>query len=109
MDVMEALRTKFSSLASELEVMLTEIGVRFVPLPEERLLAVVHALLQRCYKYPNATTAEVRVKHGRKSCRFECLRLPEERRLACYKYLDRRGTGEGRCRGVARLPSCTAA
>lgn len=27
--------------------------------PEERLLAVVHALLHRCYKYPTATTAEV--------------------------------------------------
>jgi transformation/transcription domain-associated protein len=39
--------------------MLTEIGARFVPLPEERLLAVVHALLHRCYKYPTATTAEV--------------------------------------------------
>lgn len=41
------------------QVMLTEIGARFVPLPEERLLAVVHALLHRCYKYPTATTAEV--------------------------------------------------
>ncbi|KAL3681984.1 hypothetical protein R1sor_000006 [Riccia sorocarpa] len=58
-DIMEALRTKHTNLASELEVMLTEIGARFVPLPEERLLAVVHALLHRCYKYPTATTAEV--------------------------------------------------
>ncbi|CAM6100600.1 unnamed protein product [Calypogeia fissa] len=58
-DIMEALRTKHSNLATELEVMLTEIGARFVPLPEERLLAVVHALLHRCYKYPTATTAEV--------------------------------------------------
>jgi transformation/transcription domain-associated protein len=39
--------------------MLTEIGSRFVPLPEERLLAVVHALLHRCYKFPTATTSEV--------------------------------------------------
>uniref|UniRef100_A0A7I4F837 Non-specific serine/threonine protein kinase n=1 Tax=Physcomitrium patens TaxID=3218 RepID=A0A7I4F837_PHYPA len=58
-DIMEALRTKHTNLANELEVMLTEIGARFVPLPEERLLAVVHALLHRCYKYPTATTAEV--------------------------------------------------
>jgi transformation/transcription domain-associated protein len=58
-DVMEALRNKHTNLASELEVFLTEIGSRFVPLPEERLLAVVHALLHRCYKYPTATTAEV--------------------------------------------------
>ncbi|KAJ7563398.1 hypothetical protein O6H91_03G108600 [Diphasiastrum complanatum] len=58
-DIMEALRSKHANLASEMEVMLTEIGARFVPLPEERLLAVVHALLHRCYKYPTATTAEV--------------------------------------------------
>ena len=30
-----------------------------MPLPEERLLAVVHALLHRFYKYPTATTAPV--------------------------------------------------
>ncbi|KAJ7564762.1 hypothetical protein O6H91_02G032300 [Diphasiastrum complanatum] len=58
-DIMETLRSKHINLASEMEVMLTEIGARFVPLPEERLLAVVHALLHRCYKYPTATTAEV--------------------------------------------------
>ncbi|CAN0918697.1 Transcription-associated protein 1 [Linum grandiflorum] len=58
-DIMEALRTKHTNLASELEVLLTEIGSRFVTLPEERLLAVVNALLHRCYKYPTATTAEV--------------------------------------------------
>lgn len=58
-DIMEVLRAKHQNLAGELEVMLTEIGARFVPLPEERLLAVVHALLHRCYKYPTATTAEV--------------------------------------------------
>ncbi|GKA37960.1 heat shock cognate 70 kDa protein-like protein [Tanacetum coccineum] len=39
--------------------LLTEIGSRFVTLLEERLLAVVNALLHRCYKYPTATTAEV--------------------------------------------------
>ncbi|XP_031475658.1 uncharacterized protein LOC116247605 isoform X2 [Nymphaea colorata] len=58
-DIMEALRSKHLNLANELEGLLTEIGSRFVPLPEERLLAVVHALLHRCYKYPTATTAEV--------------------------------------------------
>ncbi|XP_058091042.1 uncharacterized protein LOC131237348 isoform X3 [Magnolia sinica] len=58
-DIMETLRSKHSNLASELEVLLTEIGSRFVTLPEERLLAVVNALLHRCYKYPTATTAEV--------------------------------------------------
>ncbi|KAJ4844568.1 hypothetical protein Tsubulata_023584 [Turnera subulata] len=58
-DIMEALRSKHSNLAAELESLLTEIGSRFVTLPEERLLAVVNALLHRCYKYPTATTAEV--------------------------------------------------
>ncbi|KAJ8545743.1 hypothetical protein K7X08_018326 [Anisodus acutangulus] len=58
-DIMETLRSKHSNLASELEILLTEIGSRFVTLPEERLLAVVNALLHRCYKYPTATTAEV--------------------------------------------------
>ncbi|CAO2831293.1 unnamed protein product [Amaranthus hypochondriacus] len=58
-DIMEALRSKHTNLASELEILLTEIGSRFVTLPGERLLAVVNALLHRCYKYPTATTAEV--------------------------------------------------
>ncbi|XXG86133.1 hypothetical protein AAC387_Pa11g1088 [Persea americana] len=58
-DIMETLRSKHTNLASELEVLLTELGSRFVTLPEERLLAVVNALLHRCYKYPTATTAEV--------------------------------------------------
>ncbi|KAG8099235.1 hypothetical protein GUJ93_ZPchr0013g36432 [Zizania palustris] len=58
-DIMEALRSKHTNLANELEVLLSEIGSRFVTLPEERLLAVVNALLHRCYKYPTATTGEV--------------------------------------------------
>ncbi|CAH9105798.1 unnamed protein product [Cuscuta europaea] len=58
-DIMETLRSKHTNLASELETLLTEIGSRFVTLPEERLLAVVNALLHRCYKYPTATIAEV--------------------------------------------------
>ncbi|XP_008795100.2 transformation/transcription domain-associated protein-like [Phoenix dactylifera] len=58
-DIMETLRNKHPNLASELESLLSEIGSRFVTLPEERLLAVVNALLHRCYKYPTATTGEV--------------------------------------------------
>ncbi|XP_072974683.1 uncharacterized protein [Typha angustifolia] len=58
-DIMEALRNKHNNLANELEHLLSEIGSRFVTLPEERLLAVVNALLHRCYKYPTATTGEV--------------------------------------------------
>ncbi|KAK3127876.1 hypothetical protein QOZ80_7AG0579590 [Eleusine coracana subsp. coracana] len=57
-DIMEALRSKHTNLANELELLLSEIGSRFVTLPEERLLAVVNALLHRCYKYPTATTGE---------------------------------------------------
>eukprot|EP00899_Mesostigma_viride_P026573 jgi/Mesvir1/70/Mv13673-RA.2 len=53
--LMEALRTKHVSLAGELETILTEVGSRFVPLPEERLLAVLYALLHRCYKFITAT------------------------------------------------------
>ena len=34
-------------------------GTRFVPKAEERLLAVVHALLHRCYKMPFSNNAEV--------------------------------------------------
>eukprot|EP00897_Mesotaenium_endlicherianum_P005503 jgi/Mesen1/4981/ME000248S04265 len=60
-EVMEQLRLKHANLAAELELMLTDMGSKFVPLPEERLLAVVHALLHRCYKYPTATTGEVPV------------------------------------------------
>ncbi|KAK7351958.1 hypothetical protein VNO77_11757 [Canavalia gladiata] len=40
-------------------VLLTEIGSRFVTLPEEKLLAAVDALLHRCYKHPASATAEV--------------------------------------------------
>ncbi|KAG1327763.1 Phosphatidylinositol 3-and 4-kinase family protein with FAT domain [Cocos nucifera] len=58
-EIMENLRNKHPNLASELEILLSEIGSRFVTLPEERLLAVVNALLHRCYKYPTATTGEV--------------------------------------------------
>lgn len=38
---------------------LSRSGTRFVPKAEERLLAVVHALLHRCYKMPFSNNAEV--------------------------------------------------
>jgi hypothetical protein len=41
------------------QVLLTEVGSKFMPNPEERLLAVVHALLHRFYKYPTATSGPV--------------------------------------------------
>ena len=40
-------------------VCLCHAGSRFVPKPEERLLAVVHALLLRCYKLPFSNAADV--------------------------------------------------
>jgi phosphatidylinositol kinase/protein kinase (PI-3 family) len=52
--VMEVLRSEWALMIHELETFIHEIGTKFVPTPEERLLAVVHALLQRCYKYSNA-------------------------------------------------------
>ncbi|KAK9855808.1 hypothetical protein WJX84_006870 [Apatococcus fuscideae] len=58
-EVMETLRQKQAGVASILEMLLTEMGSRFVPKPEERLLAVVHALLQRCLKLPYADMAMV--------------------------------------------------
>ena len=39
--------------------MLYEVGRSFMPQPEERLLAVVYALLHRCYKHPSPTGGEV--------------------------------------------------
>ena len=52
--VMEVLRSEWALMIHELETFIHEIGTKFVPTPEERLLAVVHALLQRCYKYSSA-------------------------------------------------------
>ena len=57
--LMEFLRSKHPTMAQVLEVVLGDIGSRFVPKPEERLLAVVHALLLRCYKLPFSNAAEV--------------------------------------------------
>ncbi|GIL45633.1 hypothetical protein Vafri_2841, partial [Volvox africanus] len=58
-EVMDVLRARCSALTLTLEGMLQEIGSKFVPKPEERLLAVVNALLHRCYKVPFANIAEV--------------------------------------------------
>ena len=57
--VMDALRAAAPHACGVLEGLLTELGARFVPRAEERLLAVVHALLQRCYKLPLAGAAPV--------------------------------------------------
>lgn len=46
-EVMDVLRSKHNLMAGSLESLLQELGMRFVPKPEERLLAVVHALLHR--------------------------------------------------------------
>ena len=59
MQLMEFLRSKHPTMAQVLELVLGDIGSRFVPRPEERLLAVVHALLLRCYKLPFSNAAEV--------------------------------------------------
>ena len=58
-EIMEKLRTQHTHLAAEMEVFLTELGSRFLPSPEERLLAVIYALIQRCYKFPALTTDKV--------------------------------------------------
>ncbi|KAL0051806.1 hypothetical protein WJX82_002492 [Trebouxia sp. C0006] len=58
-ELMEFLRSKHPTMAQVLEVVLGDIGSRFVPKPEERLLAVVHALLLRCYKLPFSNAADV--------------------------------------------------
>ena len=42
-----------------MEVFLSELGSRFLPSPEERLLAVIYALIHRCYKFPALTTEKV--------------------------------------------------
>ena len=58
-EIRERLRAKHPGLVTELEAMLYEVGRSFMPQPEERLLAVVYALLHRCYKHPNPTGGEV--------------------------------------------------
>nr|CAD1833698.1 unnamed protein product [Ananas comosus var. bracteatus] len=60
-DIMEALRNKHNNLANELEYLLSEIGSRFVTLPEERLLL----WSMHCCTDATTTLAELteRLKH----------------------------------------------
>lgn len=58
-EVMDVLRQKHPQLGVTLEQMLQDIGSKFAPKSEERLLSVVTALLHRCYKVPFAGQAEV--------------------------------------------------
>ncbi|GAX77356.1 hypothetical protein CEUSTIGMA_g4802.t1 [Chlamydomonas eustigma] len=58
-EIMDLLRLKHPLLAQALEAFLQEIGGKFMPKPEERLLSVVTALLQRCYKVHFSGIAEV--------------------------------------------------
>lgn len=41
------------------QMMLSELAGKFIPQSEERLLAVVHALLSRCYRFSAPTTSDV--------------------------------------------------
>ena len=58
-EVMDGVRAAHAHAAAALEALLAELGAKFVPRAEERLLAVVHALLTRCYKVPVAHSAPV--------------------------------------------------
>ncbi|WIA37453.1 hypothetical protein OEZ86_014371 [Tetradesmus obliquus] len=58
-EVMERLRSQHPVLGSTMEGLLAEVGSKFVPRPLERLLAVVTALLHRCYKLPVANSSAV--------------------------------------------------
>ena len=58
-ELMDLLRQKWGGLVQELEMFIHEIGAKFVSGSEERLLAVVHALIHRCYKYPTASASPV--------------------------------------------------
>ena len=49
----EKLRHSHPVLVSELETLLLELPKAFQPRPEENLLAVVTALLQKCYRHPS--------------------------------------------------------
>ncbi len=52
----QVLRQRWPSLIAILDVFVGELGNRFSPRQEERLLAVVAALLHRCYKVGHAHT-----------------------------------------------------
>lgn len=57
--VNDAVREKYPHLTTTLDALATEVSRAFVARQEERLLAVVNALLHRCYKLPFAGQHEV--------------------------------------------------
>ena len=58
-DLMDSLKKKHHNFVSELEPTLTDITIRLVPKPEERLMSVVYSLLNRCYKFMAKSEADV--------------------------------------------------
>ena len=50
-ECMERLRQQHGALSLELEAVLTELGSKFNPRPEERLLGIIDAFLLRCFKH----------------------------------------------------------
>ena len=58
-ELTDYIKQKHPLLVATLEHMLTEIVAKFGPKQDERLLSVFTALLQRCYKAPFSSQAEV--------------------------------------------------
>ena len=58
-ELLDAVRAKHVIVASNLERFVVEVGTKFNARPEERLLNVVHSLLQRCYRLPLRADAGV--------------------------------------------------
>ena len=58
-ELMDAIRSRHTIVASNIERFVMEIGTKFIARPEERLLNVVHSLLQRCYRLPLPQGADV--------------------------------------------------
>lgn len=58
-DLMDTIRSRPAIVASNIERFVIEVGTKFIARPEERLLNVVHSLLQRCYKLPLPQQADV--------------------------------------------------
>ena len=56
---MDTIRSRPAIVASNIERFVIEVGTKFIARPEERLLNVVHSLLQRCYKLPLPQQADV--------------------------------------------------
>jgi hypothetical protein len=58
-ELMDTIRSRHAIVASNVERFVVEIGTKFIARPEERLLNVVHSLLQRCYRLPLPQGAHV--------------------------------------------------